>query len=385
MVPDGARRNPDKTSTTHAAELFGLDPAELYAAAARSPEAACGFYNRNVRIGDLLVRTPIAGADGMDLRIWPEHEVLAAIAPHLEHDPSGFEAPEHPESRRITRGASSVGELAEPERAGGGRGSRAPRLLFVSTEPAFQVHEFVDGTLLDELAPRGTRVPVHVVEDVAELFRRLLDVPLRELPEVPGDWPGDGDTAAFARRLSATTGEVYETFRHDYAVEFRRLGIPGAPLAPVRWDTLGRRPFRLVHSDVHRKNMIVSGGRTVFLDWELALWGDPVYEMAVHLHKMAYFDDERHALLQRWARVMPVDAVRGWQADLETYLAHERMKSAIVDTVRYTQLVRSGGQTPEQDRQLIVKLTHKLNAAGPYWGRRVLESDHVERVIRAGG
>jgi len=350
---DDARAALEEDFTERTAEqvtrLLGLDPAALHAAAVRSPEAAAGFYNRNVRVGNLLVRAPIAGADGMDLKIWPEHQVLAAVAPHL--------APEHEEAV-------------------------VPRLLFTSAEPAFQIHEFVDGVVLDELAPRGVRVPAHVPGDVAALLRRLADVPFRELPPVPYDWPADGDVPSFAQRLSNVTGQVYATFRDEYATEFRRLGIPSSPLAPVRWDALTHRPFCLVHSDIHRKNMIVTGGRTVFLDWELALWGDPVYDLAVHLHKMTYFDDERDELLRRWTQLMPAELIRGWQADLEAYLAHERIKSAIVDTVRYTQLVRSGTQTPEQEHHLIAKLTHKLNAAGVYWGwTRPVEHRYVEHVL----
>lgn len=325
-------------------ELLGMDPLELYRTALDHPEAAAGFYNRNVRVGEMLVRAPIQGADGMDLRIWAENEVLAALGSHLEG---------------------------------------APRLLFASADPRYQLHEFVDGTLLDDLAPRGVRVPGFVPGDVVGLFRQLVDVPFRELPPVPFDWPADGDAAGFARRLSGVTEEVYATFRDDFAELFGGLGIPQAPLAPVRWDTLSSRPFCLVHSDVHRKNMILADGHTVFLDWELALWGDPLYELAVHLHKMAYFDDERDAVTRGWLQAMPRALTQAWEGDLSAYLAHERMKSAIVDTVRYTQLVRSGELGHEQEQHLLRKLTHKLNAAGAYWNwTRRIELDDVERAVR---
>ena len=42
--------------------------------------------------------------------------------------------------------------------------------------------------------------------------------------------------------------------------------------------------------------MILARGRTYFLDWELALWGDPVYDLAVHLHKMGYSPQEYAAV-----------------------------------------------------------------------------------------
>jgi aminoglycoside phosphotransferase (APT) family kinase protein/tetratricopeptide (TPR) repeat protein len=328
--------------------LLGLDPVELYRTAADRPDAAAGFYNRNVRVGSLLVRIPIAGADGMDLRIWSEHEVLAALESHLDS---------------------------------------APRLRFSSATPAFQVHEFVEGTLLDDSAPRGVRVPGFVLDDVVTLLRQLADVPHNELPPAPDHWPADGDTAGFARRLSDVTAEVYETFREAYAPVFARLGIPDAPLAPIRWDSLASRPFVLVHSDIHRKNMILADGRTVFLDWELALWGDPVYELAVHLHKMAYFPDERDSVLREWQRVMPRELLRQWEPDLATYLSHERVKSSVVDTVRYSQLITEGRLSGDQEAHLISKLTDKLNAAGAVWGWRTpIERHAVEAAVsRPGG
>ncbi|MEO3788243.1 phosphotransferase [Actinocorallia sp. B10E7] len=310
-------------TATAVTTLLGFDPCALYEEAVAHPSPAAGFYNRNVRVGSLLVRIPIADADGMDLRLWPEHEILAAVS---AHDIS------------------------------------APKLLFASARP-FQIHTHVDGVLLDETAPKGTAVPSHVLGDVTELFRLLADVSPRELPPTP-DWVPDGDTRAFADRLSAVTARVHADFRDDFAPLFRALGIPPEPLAALDWATLTSRPFRLVHSDVHRKNMILSGSRTVFLDWELALWGDPVYDLAVHLHKMAYLPSEQERLIRLWSTAMPGHLITGWRHDLSLYLRHERIKSAIVDTVRYTQLFRDG-VPPARAQALLTNLTTKLNA--PAW------------------
>jgi thiamine kinase-like enzyme len=56
------------------------------------------------------------------------------------------------------------------------------------------------------------------------------------------------------------------------------------------------RPFRLVHADVHRKNI---------LDGELALLGDPVYDLAVHLHEMGYLPEEERRAVAGWAEALP--------------------------------------------------------------------------------
>lgn len=326
---------------------------DLYNAAVQARNGTSGFYNDNIRVdtpsGPVIVRIPITGADTMDLRIWPEQEVLTAIALHVAH---------------------------------------APRLLHVSQEPPFQVHEFISGDVLDTIAPRGSRVPPAVLRDVVDLFVQLTTVPLELLPELPPSWPADADSFGFARQLSDVTGRVYDTFHRPYHSLFAALGIPEDPLAPVlaRWPELTSRPFTLVHSDVHRKNMIFRDGHVVFLDWELALWGDPVYELAVHFHKMSYHDDEHQTVLDGWVKNMPARLTQGWEQDLDIYLAHERVKSAIVDTVRYTQLISSERLSTAEEDQLISKLTHKLNAAGAIWKwSDPISTAHVETRVRQNG
>jgi len=328
------------------------DPLALYKAARASGASWAGFYNRNVRLdtpsGPVVVRIPIPGADAMDLRVWPEHLVLQGIAGHV--------------GRR-----------------------RLPRLLHVSEAPAFQIYEFVPGEQVDAVAPRGVGVPEVVVRDVVALFAELLAVPRDALPPSPPGWPEDGDTAAFARRLSDVTEHVHATFLGRYAGLFAQLGIPDAPLAEVtaRWEDLHPRPFRLAHCDVHRKNMLLDRTHVVFLDWELALWADPVYDLAVHVHKMEYQPAEQAAVTGAWQRVAPAACSAGWEPDVGIYLAHERVKSAVVDTVRYTTLIASGRLTPDQERARIHRLAVKLEAAGGVWGWRHRVADgEVEAAVR---
>lgn len=242
------------------------------------------------------------------------------------------------------------------------------------------------GDVLNDIAPRGARVPGHVLDDVARLFTHLTNVP--ELPDKPETWPADGNTAAFAGRLSALTRHVYDNYRERYADLFAALAIPTEPLAPVDdlWHGLTSRPFVCVHADVHRRNIIVSGGQTEFLDWELALWGDPVYDLAVHFHKMGYLPDECDAVTERWLAAMPSAHIAGWEHDLGAYLTHERIKSAIVDAVRYSQLLAQGGPYPYPEHLLVASMTAKVNAARRHWGHREdIDAKTVEAALRAHG
>lgn len=307
---------------------------DLYATGAAHLEAAAGYYNNNVRVdtsaGPVNVRLPIPGADVMDLRLWREEEILPAITRYVAH---------------------------------------APRLLHASAQPRYQVHEFIDGPVLETIAPRGVAVPSHVPADVVALLTELTTIPREKLPATPADWPCGDDTITFARRLSGLTEQVYASYCGQYAPQFQAFGFPTDPFGSVEaaWPSLTRRPLVCAHSDIHRKNMIIKDGQSYFLDWELALWGDPVYDLAVHFHKMGYLPAERDQILELWQDALSPEYTVGWEHDLDTYLAHEQIKSAIVDTVRYSQAFIDPTYAPEPEHVLIDKLTVKLNNAYRRW------------------
>ncbi|MGF7235432.1 MAG: phosphotransferase family protein, partial [Frankia sp.] len=342
----------DARIDAYVSELLGdaWRPDDLFREATTRADAASGFYNHNIRIdppaGPVIVRIPIPASDAMDLTIWPESAVLRALRGHVRH---------------------------------------APRLLYAQDGPRYQVHDYIAGDLLEEIAPRGVAVPGHVIDDVLGLFDELGRVPRDQFPALPARWPDDGDTAGFARRLSAVTIDVHRRFSPEFGSLFATLGIPADPFASIDagWAGLHSRPFRLLHTDIHRKNMILAGSETYFLDWELALYGDPVYDLAVHLHKMAYQPDEIDRLLAGWPRTATGPAADHWRADLAVYLAHERVKSAIVDTVRYTKLIAQGNLDEQRRGELVVKLVGKLNAAYDVWNvDRVAEPSGVSAAVR---
>ena len=324
---------------------------QLFRTAQERRDSATGYYNHNIRVdsaaGLVIVRSPIPDADRMDLKLWPEADILAGLAAHVP---------------------------------------QTPRLLHTSIDPTYQVQEYVDGDLLDDVAPRGAALPEHVIPDVVQLFRTLRQVPRDALPPAPGQWPEDGDTPAFAGQLLSVTRQVHERFRQQYAALYRRFKVPEDPLAPavVVLNRLQPRPFGCVHTDIHRKNMILRDGHCVFLDWELTLWGDPLYDLAVHLHKMGYLPSERRWVLREWAAGMPSADRNAWEEDLAAYLVHEQVKSVIVDTVRYAQQV-GGSVSAEVRRDLVDKLTVKIANARIHWGvPDPIDRDEVERVLLAG-
>ncbi|WP_433574237.1 phosphotransferase family protein [Nocardia brasiliensis] len=324
------------------------DPDAYYRQACARNSWAAGYYNRNVCVvtaGGVAVnvRIPVDGADMLDHRQWPEARVLEAIAPVV---------------------------------------SAAPRLHWASERPQYQIQEYVHGVVLDQLAPRGRPVPHHVPTDVADLFGCLRKVPLTALP-APVD--AADDPQQFARRLWANTRERYLDLHTDFAGLYRRLGVPADPFEPLAgaWKTLQPRPFRLLHADLHRKNMVLCDGATVFLDWELALYGDPVCDGAIHLHKMGYLPEEQQRFLDAWLAAEPDAFTDGWEHDLALYRIHETIKSAVLDAVRYAKVLAEGSRPAEGERVLVGSLTTKLAAAEQLWDtHNLVDRASVEAALR---
>lgn len=290
----------------YTARLLGDAWDTEYERALAAESRLSGYYNLNVRSGGSMIRIPIADADSMDLRIWNEADVLAVVQDRFD---------------------------------------AAPRLVAVSRDPAYQVHEWVDGDVLNDVSPKGAPVPDGVAGLTGRLLARIAEVPLDALPALPDGWPADGDSAAFAGRLLTVTRAVHAEYRERHAALWAALGIPDDPFEVLDLGVLAERPSVLVHSDVHRKNVILRpGGGLTILDWELALVGDPVYELAVHLHKTDYTPQDDAEVRRAWTGAWDEQGgvPERWEVDLDRYLAHERVKSAVVDSVRYAKDLGAG-------------------------------------------
>lgn len=265
-----------------------------------------------------VFRTPTADAITMVPRIWTdEAAVLRAVRPHLPDVPRCL----------VDLGASTlVG--------------------------------YVPGWVLARDVPEGGFYGTVQMTKLADFFVTLAGVPKGELPALPADWPRDGDCQGFMERLARfSTEEVHRRNLDRFGALFDGVGAP--PDAVERFLSgaagLAERPFSLLHTDVHRKNIVVSprknGERLIPIDWESALYGDPVHDLATHLVRMRYVDVEREAMIGHWERAMRPrhpDAIVGLEKDLPTYVAFEHVQSVYPDVMRAA--LRLLKQEPTEER-----------------------------------
>lgn len=245
---------------------------------------------------------------------------------------------------------------------------RVPEVLDIG---GVGVQRFIEGRTLGARRP-GRRVPEPVLEQIAALFRdlaaigpALVTAPRRCSPE---DAPRDGDSDGFLRRLIVfIQDQVYERHRAGFAGLFRELGIVDETLARLEKNVSGLadRPFCLLHADLHRENLVLDpDGRLWAIDWELAMIGDPLYDLATHLYLMDYRADQRDRLVRAWCEAVESvrpGGTRQWRRDLRLITDFKCAQSVFTDVVRVSLSLR--------------------DASGPRWAALPGAAARLQRII----
>jgi len=147
---------------------------------------------------------------------------------------------------------------------------------------------------------------------------------------------------------------------------------------------LARRPFVLLHTDVHRANVVLHRKGIAVIDWELAIYGDPLHDLATHIVRMGYGEDEKQRMIALWAEAMeeaglgPLTA--GLHEDLGTYLDFEYAQSVFPDVMRAA-LALPADAGEQHFRAAGEQVSRAMHRA-----RKPLELDHVpdlEQIVEA--
>lgn len=257
---------------------------------------------------------------------------------------------------------------------------------FVAASGEVAVHEYVPGVTLATVCPPGKPVDTVHVEAIIDQLACFARVPVDALPQLPADWAADGDSQAFLRaRADFAEQQVRAANWPDMAGLFAALEVPATALSALRdrIPRLHRRPFVLLHGDLHRHNIIVraDGRGLTLVDWELAMWGDPLHDLAIHVVRMRYPADQRWEVVERWRAAVPREVSAGLRQDLPVYIGYERAQSLYADTIR---AVRGLGPHPGA-RAVDAAVSRVRNAlhlaAGPLRLTRVPSRTEVERAL----
>ncbi|MEV6739287.1 phosphotransferase [Streptomyces sp. NPDC051104] len=231
-----------------------------------------------------------------------------------------------------------------------GRVAAIPELIDVVDGVCLQ--RFIEGRTLGSLHASGEEVPEDVAVQVLHLFRQLARVSQWSL-DVEGVYgpdgrPAEGDSAGFLDRLIHFAEErVYRENAVRFPGLFACLGVDADCFSRLRRHVAGlhQRPFCLLHGDLHRENFVVDDHRRLWtIDWELAMVGDPLYDLATHLYLMRYPKAQHDLMAKRWCEAMEEElpgSSGGWEEDLPRLLDFKRAQSVFTDIVRAIEFVAS--------------------------------------------
>ncbi|MFF8016077.1 phosphotransferase [Streptomyces sp. NPDC007929] len=256
------------------------------------------------RAGAVKVREPRAEILWFDRRCFgSEEELLKALQPHLSRIPDIVD----------------VGGMALQAFIEG-------RTLGEQRRPGRRVCDGTFGQIVDVFGEM-----VRITPDMLDVERRCED---RDRAE-------DGDSDGFLERLVVfVEKQVYEKNHRNFAGLFHALGISEESFTLLRKQVLGlrERPFCLLHADLHRENFVLDPRQRLWvIDWELAMLGDPLYDLATHLYLMRYPADQEQRMVGAWCRVVEetrAGGSAGWEQDLPKILDFKRAQSVFTDVIR---------------------------------------------------
>jgi aminoglycoside phosphotransferase (APT) family kinase protein len=249
--------------------------------------------------------------------------------------------------------------------------------------------EGADFTVLSHV--EGTRPALPSATDVAGLLAAVVQVRGSALPPLPAGRPGNHtDSQGFLRALAHQADQQIR--RPDWRRHgglFVALGVPEDALLRFaeQVPAMTRRPYGLFHGDLHGGTLLVPASGAVPLtcvDWELAGYGDPLHDLAVHLVRMRYPEQRWREVVEAWEtavrRVRP-GAVAGLGKDLRHYVAFEYAQSLYAAVIRAARSLEDSFDRGRLETATADVHTALRRGAAALRLGRVPERAEIERVL----
>ncbi|MER5911819.1 aminoglycoside phosphotransferase family protein [Streptomyces sp. NPDC001982] len=255
----------------------------------------------------------------------------------------------------------------------------------------YAIHSYVEGIPLSSVCGNGKPVDTLLINALAGLLAQMAQVRREALPALPAAWPrNDKDSQGFLQTLAYMADrQIRQPNWQEFGGLFAALGIPEDALIRLaeRVPTMKRRPYSLLHADLHRDNLIMSydgDPPLICVDWELATYGDPLHDLATHLVRMRYPTYQWGEVIDAWGeamqRIRPA-AVNGLAKDLNHYIAFERAQSVFPDVMRaVNSLQGSPDQKSLDDATASVRQALEA-AAQPLRLGNLPDEGEIERIL----
>ncbi len=227
---------------------------------------------------------------------------------------------------------------------------------------SFSIHSFVEGTALSNLAsevsPLSDCQVNYLAESIAKMHIESRRHPLPCRQEY-------SDVKSFYKYDYLFIKNLVEKWFDKLKGMFLDLGFPEnvSEMLIFKGDSLEEREFALCHCDIHRGNLMQEdlgdGFLLHFIDWELVQFTDPIYDVAIHFHKIHYTPEQEELFLAKYCAMLEYD-VQTIVNQIQIYQQLEEVKSSTIDAIRYASAILD--VTPEKRIANNEKYAYKLRS-----------------------
>lgn len=150
-------------------------------------------------------------------------------------------------------------------------------------------------------------------------------------------------------------------------------------------NILEDRQMVLCHCDVHRRNVLADEDAMLvsLIDWELACYADPLYDIAVALQKLRLPPDEERLLIDSYFEESKTRETKTTRRQIDAYRKLEIVKYSVTDILRVVESIRDGYSTGEWKAE-IERYAVKLANAYRVWGKDdPFDSNEIMRAFNA--
>lgn len=232
-----------------------------------------------------------------------------------------------------------------------------PIVLFSSSH--FQIHQHIGGRPLSFSHPDGSLVPEIALTTISQIQNslgtvdrdriRLLGPSKRYYSERYMSCNG------FSQQLRLWLSSVYSKSTNLAKSVLAEVGVTENPFKQPCILTNSSRNLRLCHGDLGRGNCLWDENNLFLIDWELALWGDPAWELASYLHRFVLHDRQESLAISMHVESQPEALVEAFLKDMSLYRTQEIDRSVVIDGIRLTDA------WGEYDSSLILEYVEKVS------------------------
>lgn len=222
-----------------------------------------------------------------------------------------------------------------------------PKVLYYNN--SYCVQEYVNGILLADLYDDHKSIAKDIIKQIVQQIISMTEIQTNKLLKYT-NWQNNHD---FYKFQCENTMKVFSDYYTKLKIIYDKLSISKEIMTIVLSKASfvhNNRKLSVIHGDIHKKNLMLKDNKIIFIDWELGCVGDLAYEIAFHLHQMAYTKSDEKYFMNTLVNQYKGD-IKGLLEDIELYRLLILARSTLYH-VYWTNLVYQSNNLMKQKVQL---------------------------------